>query len=720
MRYVGWGGLPQAFDPENEKWRAEYVELRDLLTIEEYGQARRSTQDAHYTSQAVVQGIYQGLERLGFQGPANILEPSAGIGHFCGLMPENLRQSHNNVVAIELDSLSSSIAKYLYPNVRHVNKGFQDVVLPETDFDLAIGNPPFGNQKIHDPHYPGMDFSVHNYFLSKSISSLRDGGVAAFVVSRYFLDAVNNPAREYIAERANFLGAVRLPNTAFKQNALTEVTADVVYFQKTNEPELDPAWLKTGSILDPEGNTIAINQYFVDNPGQMIGRMVKTENMFKGSADLEPPEDFAGFDVDIARRLSVLPQNIYRPRTDLVIETAAEKDDPNLEVCARLKVGAYFMTSQGQLARRGFDLYDIPQYEIFEPKNKRAGERIAGMIRIRDNLTGLMTLEQQDGVNGSELARLRHNLNRSYDGFIQQYGYLNSPGNRQAMRDDPEWPLISSLEREYDPGLSPETARKTGQEARAPFAVKADIFRQRVLGPRITVTKVDTPKEALVVSMNEFGQPDLEFMENLCGRPADEISGDLAGLIYQNPDNQKWELADHYLTGNVKAKLVQAELAAKTDIRFKSNVEALKMVQPPDLEPVDISVQLGSTWVPPEVVADFGQHLLGTDSVREIGYHPALGSWVSEFNFFQIDRTAGENTWGTARYPAPKLIDSILNNTLIRVMDEVGRDPQTNKPIYKLNEEETAAANQKADEIRQAFVDWIWVDQERREKLACQ
>ena len=554
VRYVGWGGLAQAFDLENEKWKAEYTELRDLLTVEEYGQARRSTQDAHYTSQAVIQGIYQGLERLGFQGPANILEPSAGIGHFCGLMPKNLRQGHNNVVAIELDSLSSSIAKYLYPNVRHVNKGFQDVVLPEADFDLAIGNPPFGNQQVHDPHYPSMDFSIHNYFLSKSIASLRDGGVAAFVVSRYFLDAVNNPAREYIAERANFLGAVRLPNTAFKQNALTEVTTDVVFFQKTNEPELDPAWLKTGSVLDPDGNTIAINQYFVDNPDQMIGHMVKTENMFKGSADLVPPDDFAGFDIEIANRLSALPQNIYSPRTDLVIEAAAETNDPNLDVCARMKIGAYFMTSRGQLARRGLDLYDTPQYEIFEPKNKRAGERIAGMIRIRDYLTSLMALEQQDGVNESELARLRHNLNRSYDGFIQKYGYLNSLGNRQVMRDDPEWPLIASLEREYDPGVSPDTARKTGQEARTPFAVKADIFRQRVLGPRIVITRVDTPKEALIVSMNEFGRPNLEFMENICGRPADDITGDLAGLIYQNPENQEWELADHYLTGNVKAK----------------------------------------------------------------------------------------------------------------------------------------------------------------------
>ena len=718
VRYVGWGGLPQAFDPENEKWKTEYAELRELLSIEEYGQARRSTQDAHYTSQTVIQGIYQGLERIGFKGPANILEPSAGIGHFCGLMPEYLRRDHNNVVAVELDSLSSSISKYLYPNVRQVNKGFQEVVLPDADFDLAIGNPPFGNQQVHDPHYPGMDFSIHNYFLAKSIASLREGGVAAFVVSRYFLDAQNSQAREFIAERANFLGAIRLPNTAFKQNALTEVTTDLVFFSRTNEPELEPAWLKTGTVLDPDGNEITVNQYFVDNPEQMIGRMVKTENMFKGSADLVPPDDFAGFNIEIANRLSILPENIYSPRTDLRIEAGPEREDPNLEICVGLKVGAYFMTHQGQLARRGLDLYDMPQYEVIEPKNKRAGERIAGMIRIRDCLTELMALEQKEGVNESELTRLRQNLNRLYDGFIQKNGHLNSQGNRQAMREDPEWPLISSLEREYDPGVSPDTAKKTGQEPRAPFAAKADIFQQRVLGPRIKITKVDTPKEALIVSMNEYGRPDLDFMENLCGRPADEITGDLAGLIYHNPANQEWELADHYLTGNVKAKLAQAEQAAKADLRFKANVEALRMVQPPDLEPVDISVQLGSTWVPPEVVADFGRHLLGEDAVRNVGYHSALASWVTDFNVWQMDRTRNENTWGTNRYPAHKLIDAILNNSLIRVMDEVGRDPETNRPIYKLNDAETAAANQKADEIRQAFVDWVWLGQERREALA--
>jgi N12 class adenine-specific DNA methylase len=253
----------------------------------------------------------------------------------------------------------------------------------------------------------------------------------------------------------------------------------------------------------------------VENPGQMIGRMVKTENMFRGSADLLPPENFAGFDVEIASRLSILPENIYTPRTDLVALDILNQNDADLEICAGLKVGAFFMTARGELARRGLDVYDRPQFELYSPKNKRAGERIAGMIRIRDSLTELMAMEQREDVHETELTRLRHDLNRRYDSFIQKNGYLNSLGNRQAFRDDPEWPLLSSLERAYDPGTSQETAAKTGQDARPPFAAKADIFRQRVLGPRPKITRVDTPKEALIVSMNEFGRPDLEFMENL-------------------------------------------------------------------------------------------------------------------------------------------------------------------------------------------------------------
>jgi predicted RNA methylase len=434
VRYVGWGGLPQAFDLEHPNWKDEAEELRQLLTVEEYAAARRSTQDAHYTSQEVIGGIYRGLERLGFGGPARILEPSAGVGHFFGLMPTGLREESKQVFAVELDPLSAAIGEYLYPEVQFVNKGFEDVNLPIGDFDLAIGNPPFGNQHLYDPHHPGLNFSVHNFFLSKSINSLREGGVAAFVVSRYFMDAVHNPAREYIAERANLLGAIRLPNTAFKRNALTEVTTDVVFIQRTNEPELEPAWLKTTEIIGQDGSEITINQYFADHPEQMIGQMSVTGGMFRDAADLLPPPDFAGFEAEIGQRLEILPQDIYRPRTDLVIDVQENQADPNLEICAGLKVDAYFVTGEGNLARRRADIMTKPSYEPFEPKNKRAGERITGMIKLRDSLTALMDLEVRDDASSHDLEEHRKKLNRLYDDFQHRHGYINSMANRQAMR----------------------------------------------------------------------------------------------------------------------------------------------------------------------------------------------------------------------------------------------------------------------------------------------
>ena len=419
VRYVGWGGLPQAFDLEHPEWREEAEELRQLLEPHDYAQARRSTQDAHYTSQEVILSIYQGLERLGFQGPANILEPSAGIGHFRGLMPETLRAFPQSFMAVELEPLTAAIGAALYPDASFINRGFQEVIIPQGYFDLALGNPPFGSQKIYDPKYP--DYSIHNYFLAKSVDGLRPGGLAAFVVSRYFLDAMNNPAREFIAQRANFLGAVRLPNTAFKKNALTEVTTDIVFFHRTEQPEKNPAWLRTGEFLDDDGQAINVNQYYLDNPGQMIGRMAVTNSMFRGTADLLPPPDLTDIQAEIVKRLEVLPQKIYQPRTELVIAEA--KPDPNLELCAPLKIDAFFVTSEGGLAQRRANLLNQPRYEIFEPKNKKAGERIKGLVRIRSSLADLMASELREETTAEELARKRARLNREYDLFVRQNGY---------------------------------------------------------------------------------------------------------------------------------------------------------------------------------------------------------------------------------------------------------------------------------------------------------
>ena len=724
VRYVGWGGLPQAFDPENSNWKSEYDELRQLLSVDDYAQARRSTQDAHYTSAEVIEGIYQGLDRLGLRGGGltRILEPSAGIGNFLGLMPEKLRESEKQILAVELDPITAAIGEYLYPQAKYINKGFQDLNLSDTDFDLAIGNPPFGNQKVFDSSRPDLSFSIHNYFLSKSIDSLRDGGVAAFVVSRYFMDAVNNPAREYIAGKANLLGAVRLPNTAFKENALTEVTTDVIFFMKTNELEPDPAWLKTGQITDPDGHEITLNQYFIDHPEQMAGRMVMAQKMFREAADLIPNEDFTGFRAEIEKRLQCLPLDVYQARTDLEPAPAKKGPDPNLVICEPLKINSLFVTADGQIGQRrrnivDYELGEVPQYDLYEPKNQKAKERIAGMIELRDTLSALMTSEQVDGINETLLNTQRANLKRVYEGFVEKYGFVNSLANKQAFRDDPSYYLLCSLERNYDPGLSETAARKSGQEPRSPKADKADIFTQRVLGPRKVITRVDTPKEALIVSMNEYGRPDLDFMSGLCGRPVDDLTSELSELIYRNPHNLTWELADHYLTGDVKGKLKEAQEAARTNGEFRKNVEALLAVQPPDLEPVDISVHLGSTWVPPEVVADFCRHLLGPEAVEGLGYHPALGAWAASFNEYEIDRTLKTSPWGTSRYQAHDLITAVLNHTPVKVMDRDGED-EKGRPRYVLNEDETIAANQKAEEIKEAFQGWIWLDRNRRENLA--
>lgn len=713
LRYVGWGGLPQAFDPQNVAWKKEYDELRKLLDYEEYRQARRSTQDAHYTSYEVIQGIYQGLSQLGFDGNGQILEPSAGTGNFLGLKPESWGDSH--VTAIELDPITAAIGKYLYPNADYINKGFQDVIIPENHFDLAIGNPPFGSQKIYDASRPDLSFSIHNYFMAKSLDSVREGGLAAFVVSRYFMDAQNKQVREYIAAKANLVGAIRLPNTAFRQNALTDVTTDIVFFQKTGQPQQNPNWLNTGEITDAEGNAISINQFYIDNPGQMAGYMARTQNMFKESADLLPSADFKGLAAEISQRLEFLPRNIYQSRQS-VISLAPQKNATDLEKCASLKTGSLFITVNGKIGRKLPSVLDKADFDIYQPTSQIAEQRIKSLIPFRDTLSALMTAEQTD-TDENRLRQLRANLNRLYDGHVKQFGFINSTGNYRAMKDEPLYPLLRALERDFDPGVSKDQAAKTGKEFKLPNAVKADIFYRRVLGPKKAVTKVETAKEALVVSMNEFGRPYLDYMEGLCGKAQEEITAELAELIFLNPETASWEIADKYLTGNVKGKLAVALNAAAKDSRYKINVEALEQVQPPDLEAVDIGVQLGTFWIPQDIIKEFGTHLFGPDAIQEVTYINAIGKWNVSVKSFAVDATINTGTYGTPDYPGTSLFKAILANTPIKVEREVGTNPETKKPIYKVDDEATAAANQKADEIKQVFLDWIWHDPARRESL---
>jgi N12 class adenine-specific DNA methylase/predicted RNA methylase len=683
-----------------------------VLDGDEYERARRSTQDAHYTSEVVVAGIYKGLRRLGFTG-GRVLEPAAGTGHFIGLMPERLRES-STITAIELDPITSALARHLYPSSTHINRGLQDVVIPAGHFDAVVGNPPFGSQTLYDPHHRDLSgLSIHNFFIAKAIDKLRPGGLMAVVVSRYFLDAVDASARDLIARQAHLLAAIRLPNTAFKRNALTEVTTDIVFFRKTDAGEVpESGWTGTGEARDEEtGEVFALNRYFIDHPDQMAGRMRVTRKMHRDGVDLVPVpgEDLSAA---IERRLAALPEAVYRP-ADRATDTG-RSEKPLLPLPDSLKVGAFFVTPDNRLARRLPDHVGEPDYAFIDDRGERGEARIRGMVAVRDALRALMAAEQSELSADEDLNRSRAALNHVYDEFVRRHGFLSSQANRLAMSEDPEYPLLHALESEYDKGVSPEAARRNGLEGRAPSARKADIFAKRVMGPRRDVVRVESAKDALVVSMNEGGRVSLPRMVQLTGLDESEIVEHLRGRIFLDPTSRTWRTADEYLTGNVKRKLADATAAAVEDPRYAENVAALERVQPAPIDPIDISVQLGSSWVPDDVVDDFVKQLLG-DVRRRISYQESLGKWLVKIG--AADHTLGTVTWGTDAAPANELIESILTNAAIQVRVVEGHD-EHGRPVYRTDEVQTAAANQKADEIRQAFLDWVWEDQPRRERLA--
>ncbi|CAJ0807661.1 hypothetical protein R77560_04607 [Ralstonia thomasii] len=714
VRYVGWGGMPQAFDPSNAEWAREYEELRTLLPGDEYDAARRSTQDAHYTAQPVVEAMYAGVSRLGVKG-GKFLESAVGTGNFIGLMPQEMR-ADSKFTGIELDPVTAAIAKHLYPTATIVNKGFQEVSIPQGYFDIAIGNPPFGNQKLYDREHKELgDFSIHNYFIAKSLDKVRPGGVVAVVVSSYFLDAHLPTAREHIAQTANLIGAIRLPNTAFKKNALTDVTTDIVFLQKrTQEQEADLSWVEVGSVRDDEtGEDISLNRYYLDHPEMMLGRMGTHTTGFGRRAPTlfaHPGQDLSA---ELSRAINALPEGIYQEATNSRLQAVANQTDGEpIEIPADTKVGAYFLTQTGAIARRLPDVLADQAHELVELKNERAGQRIKGMIEVRLALRALMAAERTD-ADDAQLHALRRDLNRVYDRFVKQHGFISSLVNKQAMGDDPEYPLLHALERDYDKGISKDSAAKNGVEPREPTAQKAAIFTKRVMAPRRDITSVSNAKDALVVSMNERGRVDLDLMVRLLGKPEDDLVNELRGLIFHNPTSKAWETADQYLTGNVKAKLGEARAAAATDPKYGANVDALVSVQPKDIEPVDIAIQLGSTWVPEQYVSDFVTHVLG-GVTRQITYQEAIGKWIVKIS--PADRTTNHMQWGTAEAGANSLIERILENRPIEVKEQIGRDEKG--PIYRTNAEKTAAATQKADELRQAFLDWVWEDKERRDALA--
>lgn len=727
VRYVGWGGLPQAFDQRNEKWAAEYQELQNLLAPDEYAKARRSTQDAHFTSETVINGIYQGLNTLGLRegGPLRVLEPSAGIGNFMGLMPEGY---DSKFVAVELDPTTAAISRYLYPKTRHINNGFQNVELQRANFDLVVGNPPFGKQTLYDPNFPELrNFSIHNYFLAKSLNLLRPGGIGAFVVSRFFMDAVDPAAREHIAEYADLLGAVRLPETAFRQNALTDVTTDILFFRKHDGPRLRSTdWTQTATTEaedTKEGGTrpAVINKYFAELPGQIIGNMVYSGGMFQDALNCVASPDI-DLSAEISKRLAVLPPMQYTPRTERAEEVDSAKRNEAFIASAyfqSLKMGALCVEPQSRkIVFKTAGGFGDASYDEVPVKSDTARQRLAAMIQIRDSLRELLNAEKTDAEE-SRIEAARRQLNVQYDAFTRRHGHLNSQTNRSLMREDPEHSLLESLELEYDKGLSKDLAKRQGRSPRPASARKAAIFRQRVLKPTQAAERAESAKDALVITLRESGKVDFARMDQLLHRPAASIQKELQdeGLIFRNPASAEWEISDKYLTGNVREKLRTAQAAAQEDPQYRPNVEALAAAMPPDIEAVDIGIKFGSTWVPGEVLADFiEERIHGGRGHQTINYVPILGRWEAKVSVY--DHAANTEVWGIPEYPASKILESLLTNRPIKVEKESGQYDDNDRPIMVVDQELTAAAMQKADEVRQTFLDWVWADDERRTMLA--
>lgn len=726
VRYVGWGGLPQVFDPNNDQWAAEYRELQGLLSPDDYTAARRSTQDAHYTSETVIRGIYQGLSRLGLGGGEGlrILEPSAGIGNFIGLCPENFNA---HFMAVELDPTTSAIARYLYPEAKHLNTGFQNSLLRSGGIDAVVGNPPFGNQSLYDPDFPELrKFSIHNYFLAKSLSLLREGGVAAFVVSRYFMDSTDPAVREHISRYADFLGSVRLPETAFRQNALTDVTTDIVFFQKnTGEKLNNKDWVNTASIeVDDLKNggrrQAAINSYFVENPRQILGTLAFSGGMFEGALNCLPDPVHADLGQEITQRLGILPADCFVPQAENPLNTEVRVRNADFirsPYFQALKMNALCVEPQSRkIVFKTAAAFGEGDYDLLPVKSETSRQRLVSIIQVRDTLRELLNEEKSDG-DENRMTALRARLNSQYDAFVKKYGHLNSQTNRTLMRDDPEHSLLESLEADYDKGLSPETAKRQNREPRPASAKKAAIFRQRVLKPAQVAEQAENVRDALLITLRETGKIDFSRMEQLLRRPADSTQKELQeqGLIFLNPINEEWEIRDKYLTGNVRAKLHQAREAAQMDTRFAPNVEALSAAMPPDIEAVDIGIKFGSTWVPAQVLSDFTEHLHGGKGHQVINYFPTLGRWEASVSIW--DSSLSTSVWGIPEYPADKIIESLLANKPIKVEKESGQHDDNGKPIMVIDQELTAAAMQKADEIRQAFLDWVWTDDDRRDML---
>ena len=700
-RYVGWGGIPQAFDEANEKWASEYAELKTLLTPEEYASARGSTLNAHFTSPTVIEGMYQALEQMGVH-PDTVLEPAMGVGNFFGLMPESMQNA--TLMGVELDSITGRLAKQLYPQANITVDGFERVNLPDNSIDLAVGNVPFGSYKLADPRYDKQNLLIHDYFFVKTLDKVRPGGIVAFITSKGTLDKQDSTVREYLAQRADLLGAVRLPNNAFSRNAGTDVTTDILFLQKRAQPpEQVPDWVHLGQTADG----IPINRYFETHPDMVLGTMAWDKSMY-GNERETTCAPIPG--IELADQLSEALSKLSPPDQQLLSQKGAVEVPELLERMETADVEARNF-SYTEVGGKLYFVEDGERIPVEVPATTE--KRIRGMIGLRDVTRNLIELQLYGGTD-EEIRTAQEKLGKAYDAYTAEYGLLNSTGNKRAFEQDSSYCLLCSL----------EILEEDGNLER-----KADMFTKRTINQQVTIDHVDTASEALAVSIGERARVDLDYMASLLGTPGetDSIIRDLKGVIYKNPEAgggplNGWETADEYLSGNVRKKLAAARAAAENDPIFAENVAALEQAQPKDLSAAEIDVRIGVTWIDPQYYTQFVHELLKPPFYLkkdiQVRYSPATGEWnVSGKSRDSLNNSLAYVTYGTKRRNAYAIIEDSLNLRDTRIYDTVHNPDGTTSRVF--NAKETMLAQQKQEQIREAFKDWIWKDPARRADL-CQ
>ena len=692
-RYVGWGGIPEAFDERAGAWHTEYAMLKNILTPEEYASARESTLTAFYTPPEVSTAIYKVLEQMGFQ-EGNLLEPSCGIGNFIGMLPKSMENA--KVYGVELDTISAGIAQQLYQKSSIAAQGFEEVNVPDSFFDGVIGNVPFGDFKVSDKRYDKYNFLIHDYFFAKSLDKLRPGGVMALVTSKGTMDKENSNVRKYIAQRAELLGAIRLPNDTFKGNAGTEVVSDILFLQKRDRLiDIEPDWVH----LDTDENGIRMNSYFVQHPEMILGEMKMVSGRFGPEATCEPFEN-----ADLSELLNEAVSNIHGEISEYEVADELEEEDNSIPADPMVRNFSYTVLDDKIYFRENSRMSPV---EV----SATAENRIKGMIGIRDCVRNLIELQTEDYPD-SEIKQAQDKLNTLYDSFTKKYGLINSRANTSAFSDDSSYALLSAL----------EVINEDGELER-----KADMFFKRTIKPHKPVTEVDTADEALAVSMGEKAAIDMEYMMELSGKSEEELFADLKGVIFLNPLYEygnsyepKYLMADEYLSGNVREKLATAKRsAALYPEDYTVNVQALEKVQPKDLTASEISLRLGATWIPPEIFQQFMFEFLDTPRYAQwnikVHYSQFTGEWNIEGKSYDRSNVKAYSTYGTSRINAYKIIEETLNLKDVRIFDYIEDEEGRKKAV--LNKKETAIAQAKQELIKQGFQDWIWADPARREKL---